>query len=175
MSNKFETLSEVEIEKIGQLVEILDKSAFDHLTLELADFKLTVGTGAMAPVVAAAPAPVAAPAMAASAPAPLAPAAQAAAAAAPVSAKKDQGPVEGLIDVTATTMGRFYSRPDPNSTAFVTVGASVTADSTVGLLEVMKLFNSVAAGLAGTVEQICVEDAELVEFGQVLMRIRPAA
>ena len=174
MSNKFETLSEVEIEKIGQLVEILDKSSFDHLTLELADFKLTVGTGAAVPVAVAA-APVAAPALVAAAPAPVAVAAQpVAAAAAPVSAKKDQGPVEGLIDVTATTMGRFYSRPDPNSAPFVTAGASVTADSTVGLLEVMKLFNSVAAGVAGTVDQICVEDAELVEFGQVLMRVRPA-
>lgn len=174
MSNKFETLSEVEIEKIGQLVEILDKSSFDHLTLELADFKLTVGTGAAAPVAVAA-APVSAPVVAAAAaPAPVAAAAQPVATAAPVAAKKDQGPVEGLIDVTATTMGRFYSRPDPNSAPFVTVGASVTADSTVGLLEVMKLFNSVAAGVAGTVEQICVEDAELVEFGQVLMRVRPA-
>lgn len=173
MSNKFETLSEVEIDKIGQLVEILDKSSFDHLTLELADFKLTVGSGVMpgaaAPAVAASPA-IAAPA----APAPAAASVAQPAVAAPAAPKPAPGPVEGLIDVTATTMGRFYSRPDPNSPAFVTLGAPVTPDSTIGLLEVMKLFNSVAAGLAGTVEQICVEDAELVEFGQVLMRIRPS-
>lgn len=164
MSTKFDTLSDVEIEKIGQIVEILEKSSFDHLTLELADFKLTIGTGEPASSAAAPAAP--APAMAAARPA--APAAPAAAEAAPA-------PVEGLVDITATTMGCFYSRPDPKSDPFVTLGATVTPDSTIGLLEVMKLFNSVAAGVAGTVEQICVEDAELVEFGQVLMRVRPAA
>lgn len=170
MSTKLDTLSDVEIAKIGQLVEILDKSSFDHLTLELANFKLTLGTGAVNPDLDAAPrAPIA------SAPVPAA-TTVAAPAAAPASAPPARTrAAEGLIEVTAPTMGRFYSRPEPSAAPFATLGSAVDADSTVGLVEVMKLFNSVSAGVAGTVEEICVVDAELVEYGQVLMRIRPAA
>jgi biotin carboxyl carrier protein len=55
----------------------------------------------------------------------------------------------------------------------VTLGSKVEASSTVGLVEVMKLFNAIAAGVEGEVVQICVEDAAVVEYGQVLMRVRP--
>ncbi|MEJ8569982.1 acetyl-CoA carboxylase biotin carboxyl carrier protein [Microbaculum marinum] len=174
MTSKFDTLSEADIARIGQLVEALDKSGFDYLTLELADFRITVGTGAAVPDgVAAAPPSPAAP-VAAKAPVSAAPQATApAAGAAPAPAAE---PVEeGLVDVVATTMGRFYSRPDPKSDPFVTVGSEVTPESSVGLIEVMKLFNAVTAGVTGTVAQICVEDAQFVEYGQVLCRIRPSA
>lgn len=160
MNRKLDALTETDIEKIRQLVEILDKSTFETLSLELDDIKLTIGTGTSAPTVTPAAAVVA----------PAAPTSPESAAAI---ATNLPAAVEGLIDVTAPTMGHFYARPDPNSAPYVTIGASVDAESTVGLLEVMKLFNSVTAGTAGTVEQICVVDAELVEYGQVLMRIRP--
>jgi acetyl-CoA carboxylase biotin carboxyl carrier protein len=82
---------------------------------------------------------------------------------------------EGLLEITATTMGTFYSRPSPDAEPFVAVGSRIDPETTVGLIEVMKLFNGVAAGVTGTVEQICVEDAQLVEDGQVLVRVRPDA
>jgi acetyl-CoA carboxylase biotin carboxyl carrier protein len=154
---------------------MLEKSNFDFLTLELADFRLTIGTGAPASQAGAPMQVTAAPA----APAPVAatnsphavPADKPVAAAASPSAST---PAEkGLIEVTATTMGRFYARPEPDAEPFVTVGSPVGPDDTVGLIEVMKLFNGVAAGVAGTVAEICVEDAQLVEFGQVLVRVRP--
>lgn len=175
MSNTFENFSETDIAKIGELVEALDKSSFDFLSLELAEFKLTVGKGNVsaealtnaqpaATIAAALPSPAAA-----QAPAPAAANSANAVAASPVA------PVEeGLVDVVATTMGRFYSRPEPNAPAYVAVGDRVDAGTTVGLIELMKLFNGVTAGVDGTVAQICVEEAQLVEFGQVLMRIRPA-
>jgi acetyl-CoA carboxylase biotin carboxyl carrier protein len=71
-------------------------------------------------------------------------------------------------------MGRFYSKPDPSAAPFVSVGAKVEADATVGLIEVMKLFNAVGAGISGIVTEICVEDAQFVEYGQVLLRIQPS-
>lgn len=167
MTSKFDALTEADIEKIRQIVEILEKSSFDTLTLELDDIRLTLGTGASAQMVSQNPAPVAAAAAPVAAPVPVPD---------PLTVQSAQTPAafEGLIDVTAPTMGHFYARPDPNSDPYVSVGTVVGGDSTVGLLEVMKLFNSVTAGVAGTIEQICVADAELVEYGQVLMRIRPS-
>jgi len=171
--SKLDGLSDGEIDKIGKIVEVLDKSNFDFLTLETEGFRLTVGTGAAAidaGTSAVAPAPVAAPPQPAAAPAKPAapkPAPQA-------TASVDTGAIEGAVEVKAPTMGHFYSRPEPSADPFVTVGATVGADTTVGLVEVMKLFNSVPAGSAGTVVQICVEDGDMVEFGQVIMRIKPA-
>ncbi|GAA4342036.1 hypothetical protein GCM10023144_43510 [Pigmentiphaga soli] len=198
--SKLDALSDAEIAKIGKLVEVLDKSAFDFMTLELGDFRLTVGTGNAAAGLAGGPAagpvhPVpsgAAGSAPAPAPMPMPATAQSAAAAASPAQAADSGApgsaapsspasqppsaeaVPGAVDVTATTMGRFYSRPEPNAAPFVSVGAQVESSSTVGLIEVMKLFNSVAAGVDGVVAQICVEDGQLVEYGQVLMRVCPA-
>lgn len=177
MSNTFDKFSESDIAKIGELVEALDKSSFDFLSLELAEFKLTVGKGNVSAealagaqpgaTITAAGSPVAA---VSQAPAPAA----AAIAPAEAAAASPAAPVEeGLVDVVATTMGRFYTRPEPNAPPYVAVGDRVEAGTTVGLIELMKLFNGVTAGVDGTVAQICVEEAQLVEFGQVLMRIRP--
>ena len=71
-------------------------------------------------------------------------------------------------------IGRFYSQPEPGAAPYVTVGASVEADTTVCLVEAMKMFNAVHAGMRGTIAQVCVQDAALVEYGQVLFRVRPA-
>lgn len=77
-------------------------------------------------------------------------------------------------EVTAPVLGVFYGRPSPDAAPFVTVGDVVTADTTVAIVEVMKLMNQVSAGVAGTITEICVSDGELVEFGQPLFRIAEA-
>ena len=177
MSNAFDLLSDDEVRQITCLVESLDRSTFDFLQLELGDMKLTIGKGnapsaglaapATAPVMAPAAAAVAAPA-----PAPAAPAV----AAAPAPAAKQESPAEaGTIAITAPIMGRFYARPEPGAEPFVTLGATVDGDATIGLIEVMKVFNAVRAGVSGVITEICVEDAQFIEFGQVLFRVRPAA
>ncbi len=77
--------------------------------------------------------------------------------------------------VTAPFAGAFYRRPSPTDPPFVEVGSRVRAEDPVCLVEVMKLFNSVHAGMDGVVVSIDVEDGELVEYGQLLMRIAPEA
>ena len=74
--------------------------------------------------------------------------------------------------VTAPMLGTFYRMPSPGEKPFVEQGDKVSPDDTVCLVEVMKLFNSVKAGMAGTVEQILVENGTLVEYGQPLILIR---
>ena len=74
--------------------------------------------------------------------------------------------------VAAPMLGTFYRTPSPGEKPFVEQGDKVSPDDTVCLVEVMKLFNSVKAGMAGTVEQILVENGTLVEYGQPLILIR---
>jgi acetyl-CoA carboxylase biotin carboxyl carrier protein len=78
---------------------------------------------------------------------------------------------EGLVAVHAPMLGTFYRAPAPGERPFVEVGDKVGAGDTVCLVEVMKLFHSVKAGVAGTVVKICVENGSMVEHGQALILI----
>lgn len=177
MNELFDSLSDRDVQLIDRLVDALNQSSFDYLELKSGDTYLSIGKGALptnalqgntqgpAQAQASAGASAAGPATMAD------PAVAAAAAQQP---QVDEAIEPGTVAVKAPTIGRFYSRPEPSAEPFVTVGAQVSADATIGLIEVMKLFNSVEAGVAGTVSRILVEDGELVEHGQVLMTVRPA-
>jgi len=85
-------------------------------------------------------------------------------------------PPVGAIDpewtaVKAPNLGTFYRAPKPGAAPFVEVGQRVEPSTEICLIEVMKLFTSVQAGVAGTVRHIAVADAELVEGGQALIYI----
>lgn len=85
----------------------------------------------------------------------------------------DQAAVDpSWTPVTAPNLGTFYRSPKPGSPTFVEVGQHVEPDTEVCLIEVMKLFTSVKAGVAGTVRSIAAADAALVEGGQVLLYIQ---
>jgi acetyl-CoA carboxylase biotin carboxyl carrier protein len=78
-----------------------------------------------------------------------------------------------LVAVTAPMVGTFYRSPAPGESPFVEIGSVVTAGQTVCILEAMKLMNELESEAAGEVVEILVENGTPVEFGQVLMRIRP--
>ena len=77
-----------------------------------------------------------------------------------------------LVAVRAPLPGTFYRAPRPGAAPFVEVGSRVGADTVVGIVETMKLFNSVTAGAAGTVAEICLDNAEFADRGSTLLRIR---
>jgi acetyl-CoA carboxylase biotin carboxyl carrier protein len=79
-----------------------------------------------------------------------------------------------LIEIKSQTVGTFYAAPNPGADPFVKIGSKVTAQSVVGLIEAMKLFNEITAECAGVVAEILVDNQQPVEFGQVLMRVDPA-
>ena len=79
----------------------------------------------------------------------------------------------GLHLVRAPMVGTFYRASAPGAAPYVAVGQQVEADSTLCIIEVMKLMNSVAAGARGVVREILVENAGAVEYGQVLVVIEP--
>jgi acetyl-CoA carboxylase biotin carboxyl carrier protein len=167
VADAFRLLSDDEVRQISLIIENLDRSTFDFLQLEIGELKLTIGKGQPTSVdaqaqVAIAP-PAAAPTSAVSA-APSAPP--------PATAEKKASQADGTA-IIAPLLGRFYAQPEPGAPPFVTVGAEVTADTTVGLIEVMKTFNAVTAGISGVIAEICVQDTQLVEYGEVLFRVRP--
>lgn len=79
----------------------------------------------------------------------------------------------GGVAIESPMLGVFYRAPNPGAPPFVEVGTRVEADTIVCLIEVMKMMNSVAAGVAGTIAEIHVENAEAVEYGQPLFRVEP--
>ena len=80
---------------------------------------------------------------------------------------------EGLIPIKSPLLGIFYRSPKPGAPPFVEVGNSVTEDDTVCLVEVMKLFNTVKAGVKGRILKICAENNDMVEFNQTHFLIEP--
>ena len=70
-------------------------------------------------------------------------------------------------------LGVFYRAEAPGATPFVEAGGRVEPDTVVCLIEVMKMMNSVPAGVSGTIVEVCAENAALVEYGQPLFRVEP--
>ena len=87
--------------------------------------------------------------------------------------KKDVSVSENLHAVHAPMVGTFYRSPAPGQPPFVELGQAVEPDSIVCIIEVMKLMNSIEAGVRGVVREIRVANAAAVEFGEVLMVIEP--
>lgn len=86
----------------------------------------------------------------------------------------DMAVPEGASVVRAPNLGTFYRSPKPGAPPYIEVGQQVESDTDVCLIEVMKLFTPVKAGVAGKIVEILVTDAELVEFDQPLFIIRPS-
>ncbi len=94
-------------------------------------------------------------------------------AAAPPPTAEAPPPARPLIPIKSPTPGTFYSRPNPDSPPYVTVGSRVGPTTAVCQIEAMKIFNEIQAECAGVVVEVCVEDKSAVEFGTVLFRVDP--
>jgi acetyl-CoA carboxylase biotin carboxyl carrier protein len=168
---------------VVSILELLDRSNVEYFEVEVGGTRIvadrtgaTTRAGGGTPVAAAPPPPPAAPAGVAAPPAthpsPVAPAP--APPATPVSPAA-AAPVAGdLVTVAAPMVGVFFRAPQPGAPSFVEVGAQVEEGATLGLVEVMKMYNGVAAPTAGEVVEVLVANEEFVEYGQPLFRLRPA-
>jgi acetyl-CoA carboxylase biotin carboxyl carrier protein len=79
-----------------------------------------------------------------------------------------------LLAIDSPMLGTFYRAESPSEPPFVELGSRVEPDTIVCIIEVMKMMNSVPAGVAGTIVEICHENAKLVEYGAPLFRVEPA-
>jgi acetyl-CoA carboxylase biotin carboxyl carrier protein len=163
---------------VAEITRLLEESEFDELHIEHEGLKLTLRRRAThyAPALLAAAEPAAMPAAASAGPAPAVPQASAVRgkSAAPREPKR-AAPDSSQLSITSPMVGIFYRAPKPGAPPFVEVGSQVEEDTIVGIIEVMKLMNTVRAEARGTVVEIHVQDGATVEYGQVLLRIAPEA
>ena len=152
-------------DQLHRLLEVLSESDIQEFRLEGDDFRLEVRRNLPAVAVAAAPVAAAAPVM----PAPVV--SETATPVTPPPAVPASR--SDLVDVTAPMVGTFYRAPAPGESPFVEVGTRIGVGQTVCILEAMKLMNELEAETAGEVVEILVDNGTPVEFGQVLMRVKP--
>jgi acetyl-CoA carboxylase biotin carboxyl carrier protein len=142
---------------IEQIMKLFEQSRFSELKLESGDLKLHLRKDGSTSVAAAPTAATPEPEV----PAPAAPAAH---------ALPPLGP--GEVDTPSPLLGVFYRAPKPGEPPFVEVGQEVQAETIIGIVEVMKLMNSVRSGAKGVIVAIHAPNAEMVEYEQPLIRVR---
>jgi acetyl-CoA carboxylase biotin carboxyl carrier protein len=89
-------------------------------------------------------------------------------------AAKPAAPDEDQPKIVSPMVGTFYSGATPDAPPFVSAGDIVDEDTVVCLIEAMKVFNEIKAGLAGRITKVCAKNEDAVEFGQVLFLVEPA-
>lgn len=151
------------IEEIKELISLLKESDINEIEVERGDVRVRVQRFASGPPQQVYAAPYAVPAQAPVAMSPHIPAAPAAAPAADANLHTIKSPI----------VGTFYSAASPDSPPFVKPGDSVTAKSTVCIIESMKLMNEIEAEVSGTVVACLVENGKPVEYGEALFTVRP--
>ena len=128
---------------VREILRIIDESDLDELRIETDGLSLHVLRGDATPTVEA-----------------------------PAVEIPEQAARDGLT-IVSPMLGTFYRAPGPGKTPFVEVGTRVEPNTIVCIIEVMKMMNSIPAGVAGTIAEIHVENAQLVEYGQALFRVEP--
>ncbi len=149
---KFET------DYIEKLAKVLADTGLTEISLEDGEQAITLRKDVIvAPVAPVASAPVQAAPAASQTPASQAPAAS--------------EPAKKGTPITSPMVGTFYKSPSPDADAFVSVGQTIKTGDVVCIVEAMKMMNEIKSEISGKVVEICVEDGQPVEFGQVLMYV----
>ena len=148
------------IEEVRQLIELMVEHDLGEVDITDGDRKILLKRGVRVS------APVAAvggrqPARAASTPA-------------YVEAPVQEAPGPALIEIKSPMVGTFYSAPSPDTDPYASVGTVVSEDSVVCIVEAMKVMNEVKAECSGTIVEMCVKNAQPVEYGQVLFCVEPS-
>jgi acetyl-CoA carboxylase biotin carboxyl carrier protein len=141
----------MDLDKIKKVIDLINENELTEFSYEEHNkYKICLKKGGDAPAVIAAPAIGAAPAASSAAPA----------------IATDEKIVESPL------VGTFYSSPTPDAPAYSSVGDEVTEDTIICIVEAMKVMNEITAGLNGTITEILVNDADPVEYGQPLFKIK---
>ena len=88
-------------------------------------------------------------------------------------AARQESPKSNLLEVKSPMVGTYYAQPEPGAAAYVSPGQRVSKGQVLCIIEAMKIMNEIESEYSGVVKEILVEDAQPVEYGQVLFRIEP--
>lgn len=148
-----------DVNKVRELIELMEEHDLNEVDLRQSDQRIRLRRGADVAVAAA--------------PTARQPAAAVAASAAPAAAASPAAPVadDDYDLILSPTIGTYYSRPKPDAKDFIKVGDKVTPDTIVCLVEAMKMFNEIPAGVSGTIVEILVNTEDAVHVDMPLFRI----
>ena len=159
MAKAKEETSVFDVKKVRELIELMEEHDLNEVDLRQSDQRIRLRRGGEMPLMQAAPA--------AQAPAPSSVAAPAAVA--PTASTPVADDNHDLI--LSPTIGTYYSRPKPDAKDFVKVGDKVTPDTIICLVEAMKMFNEIPAGVSGTIVEILVNSEDAVHVDMPLFKI----
>jgi len=141
---------------VAEIMRILEESSFDHLSLEMDGVKLNLRRRSALP--------------AADPPSAFSPVPNS-----PIQPIVKPASEPGLLEIPSPLVGIFYIAPKPGEPPFVELGSKVSEETVIGIIEVMKLMHTVRAGVRGEVAEILVKNGGPVEYGEILIRVRPEA
>jgi acetyl-CoA carboxylase biotin carboxyl carrier protein len=164
---------------VVEILRLIEQSTFDELHLETDELKLVVRKQGCGTAVVESTALSASPAPAPSRASGVSPRRAKQNVAGPGAGKGKKAATavqrEGEIPIKAPLLGTVYRRPAPESPSYVEIGSMVREDDTVCLIEVMKVFTAVKAGVRGRITEVLIETNEMVEYGQPLFMVKPEA
>lgn len=157
-------------DEVLKILDLIEKSNFDYMQLQVGELKLTVSKGNYMP--GAAPAtprqtetrklqPAIKDSKPKEKPSALKP--------------KQAAKIDGGLQIIAPMVGTFYAAPEPGAAPFVELGSEIDEETTVGLIEVMKVFNAVQSRVRGVIADVCVQNGQFIEYGQTLFVVKPGA
>jgi acetyl-CoA carboxylase biotin carboxyl carrier protein len=155
----------MDLEFVQNLIKALDKSGVDSIEIERGGTRIRLAKTPSGHGVLETPAGPAPSAPRATPPAP------AVVPEGPVPSPATASAASGLTEIKSPMVGTFYRSPAPDAASYVELGASVTPGDTLCIIEAMKLMNELECEVSGVIREICVENGEPVEFGQVLFRV----
>ncbi len=146
------------VDRIRRLIDLMKEYDLSEVDLKQSEQQIRLVRGGVAPLMAATMAPVMAAAPAASAPA---------------SSTAPASEVDGphIAIVKSPMVGTFYNKANPKAEPFVKVGSAITADTTICIIEAMKVFNEIPAEVRGTIVAVLVENEQPVDFGRPLFKV----
>jgi len=148
-----------DVRKVRRFVELMKEHELSEIDLQQGDDRISLRRGQAPVVTSSAPAPVPAPP----------PQVVSSSEAAPPAAASDEA---NITYITSPMVGTFYTSSSPDSPAFVNVGDQVGPETTVCILEAMKVFNEIPAECSGTIAACLAENGDAIEFGQKLFKVQ---
>lgn len=143
-----------EVEKIREFIELMQEHELSEVDLKQADQRIRLRRGPGDQPIAYAAAPPAAPAQSA-----------------PAAAASAPADDPNVVNIESPTIGTFYSKPKPDAPDFVKVGDTVSADTIVCIVEAMKMFNEIPAGVSGKIVECLVSNEEPVDNNKPLFKV----
>lgn len=151
--------SPFDVRTIKYLIALMSRHDLSEIDLREGELRIRLRRGPRGVVVNPLAPPMTAVAVPATVPAPATPAAE------------REKPSKALHEIKSPTPGTFYTAPSPDTEPFVRAGTRVLPNTVVCVIEAMKIFNEITADCTGVIAEVCVENQQAVEYGQVLFRV----